>query len=243
MTDWARTYARQDYLTPGAAETVDMFARRARPDETMRVLDVAPGKGEAAISLAERFGCQAIGLDAYAEFVELARTRSRARAADGLVSFVRGDGQRLPFRAGAFDGAMCIGGPSIVGAEGCLGELARVVRPRGVVVVSDLVWRVGNHVVLGPEYGWLAEYDYRVSVDDWAVLMAACGLALEETVILGLDAWDAYHDPMLEVAAEARKAGDHAFADEVVKSVLPERLAAEQGVFEYAVFVMSRPDR
>jgi len=44
---------------------------------------------------------------------------------------------------------------------------------------------------------------------------------------------------MLEVAAEAREAGDHAFADEIVKGVLPERMAAEQGIFKYVVFVMS----
>jgi len=231
-------YARQDYLTPGAAETVDLFARRARPDTRMRVLDIAPGKGEAASSLAERFGCRVTAIDLHDVFARATKARAAKRRMSELVEVVRGDGGRLPFRDGSFDAATCIGGPSIVGEVECLAELARVVRPRGAIVVSDLAWRIGDEVELGPEWGWLADSP-RPSVADWTGLIERTELRLEETVVLGMDAWDAYHDPMLQVAEEARRAGDREFADEMVAGILPERRAAEQGIFEYVVFVMS----
>jgi hypothetical protein len=48
MPDYARIYARQEYLTPGAAETVEIIAETVKPTEGSILLDVACGKGEAA---------------------------------------------------------------------------------------------------------------------------------------------------------------------------------------------------
>ena len=45
MPDYSRIYARQEYLTPGAAETVEIIAETVQPTETSLLLDVACGKG------------------------------------------------------------------------------------------------------------------------------------------------------------------------------------------------------
>src|SRR5438093_630945 len=67
MPDYARIYTRQEYLTPGAAETVEIIAETVQPTEQSLLLDVACGKGEAAATLA---GMERISLDEYAGLIE-----------------------------------------------------------------------------------------------------------------------------------------------------------------------------
>lgn len=73
-----------------------------------------------------------VGVDISQRFIEL--------AAPGGGSFVRGDALRLPFGAESFDVALslCQGGFGLVRGDDAdvLVEMARVVRPGGVVCVS-----------------------------------------------------------------------------------------------------------
>src|SRR3972149_2849423 len=131
MPDYLRTYAKQEYLTPAAAETVELIAEAVRPDADALLLEVAAGKAEAACTLAGRFACP-----------------GPARA---LVPAPAARAPPLPLRGAACDAAYCIGAPSIVGLEPCLTEMARAVRPGGHVVVSDIVLRRKPGAGLGPE--------------------------------------------------------------------------------------------
>ena len=139
MNIFERTYAKQEYLTPGAAETVAIVAA-ALPADGARVLDVASGKGEAACSLAAD-GHDVVALDAFEPFHRYTQAKVRERGLDGRVSLVRGNGRLLPLPDDSFDGAYCIGAPSIVGLPDCPQELARITMAGGPVVVSDIVWR------------------------------------------------------------------------------------------------------
>jgi ubiquinone/menaquinone biosynthesis C-methylase UbiE len=93
-----------------------------------RILDVGCGTGHFAAFLAGR-GFRVAGVDA--ETAMLARARARAPA-------LRADARRLPFRAGAFDGALCVsvleyaGDPAAV-----LREARRVARERIAVLALD----------------------------------------------------------------------------------------------------------
>lgn len=103
----------------------------ARPVEGMRVLDLASGTGEPAISLAGRVGEQGhvTALDLSPELLEIAEKRAQAR---GLKNFStrQADAHSLPFPNDSFDlatsrfGVMFFRDP-----EGALRELRRVLRP------------------------------------------------------------------------------------------------------------------
>src|SRR6266545_6384541 len=69
VADCARIYARQEYLTPGASETVEIIAETVRPDEHSVLLDVACGKGEAAATLAGRFACRIAAVELNDSFI------------------------------------------------------------------------------------------------------------------------------------------------------------------------------
>src|SRR5579863_1081967 len=103
----------------------------ARPSAGMRVLDLASGTGEPAISLALGVGQQGhvTALDLSRELLEIAAERARAR---GLTNFASqpADAHSLPFAAESFDlatsrfGVMFFRDPQVA-----FGELLRVLRP------------------------------------------------------------------------------------------------------------------
>lgn len=239
MPDYFRIYARQEYLTPGAAETVEIIADTVRPAENTRLIDVACGKGEAAATLAGRFACRILAADIWDPFIHYAAAKFWFYNLRDLVSIVRADGKRLPVRDGAADAAYCIGAPSIVGLEPCLREMARAVKPGGSVIVSDIVWRTEPEAPLGPEWGWIAHSQPRLSLEGYASAIERAGLRVQRTHVHPRSAWDDYWRPMWEVAAEARASGeaeDAAFAAENGHLLDIERRAVD-AFLDYATFV------
>lgn len=100
-----------------------------------RVLDAGCGGGGTALSLAEESSF-AVGLDLEARF---AGSGTRLAAEKGIrnAAFVQGDGERLPFRDGAFD---LVFSHSVIehvaAAAGYLRECHRVLKPGGVLYLS-----------------------------------------------------------------------------------------------------------
>ena len=68
-----------------------------------RVLDVAAGRGTGAFFVAERFGCEVVGVDYSERNIDEAERDTKARGLSGRVSFQRGDAEQLPFPDGSFD--------------------------------------------------------------------------------------------------------------------------------------------
>jgi SAM-dependent methyltransferase len=237
MPDFARIYARQEYLTPGAAETVEIIAETVQPSERSILLDVACGKGEAAATLASRFACRIAAVELFEPFIHHTAAKAWFFNLRDLITVLRADGRRLPARDGVFDAAYCIGAPSIVGLEDCLRELARATRPGGHVIVSDVVWRTKPEVALGDEWRWLASME-PITADEYGAAIEAAGVRLERTQVHDRSAWEEYWRPMLAVANEAKTSqpADIAFADDIESDVALEKRAVEEYI-DYATFV------
>ena len=240
LPDYARIYARQEYLTPGAARTVGIIAERVRPDEGTLLLEMAAGKGEAAAHLTSEFACQVLAVEPHDPFVHISAAKFWHFNLRDLVTLVRAKGRRLPVRDESMDAAYCIGGPSIVGLEPALRELARVTKPGGWVIVSDIAWRTKPEKPLGPDWGWLAEATPTTAAE-YGAAIAGSGLTVEEVVTHPLEDWDEYWRPMLEVAAEAKSASatggaDIFFADEI-ESLIEIEQRGQREYLDYVTFV------
>ncbi|MGI8903354.1 MAG: ubiquinone/menaquinone biosynthesis methyltransferase [Solirubrobacteraceae bacterium] len=104
-----------------------------------RALDVATGTGDLAIELARRVGPggEVVGSD----FSEGMLERARAKGADAPapLRFEWGDAQALPYADAGFAAATVgFGARNFADLEAGLGEMARVVRPGGRVVVLEI---------------------------------------------------------------------------------------------------------
>jgi SAM-dependent methyltransferase len=101
-----------------------------QPKLGMRVLDLASGTGEPAISLAARVGAQGhvTALDLSAELLAIAEKRAQERGLDNF-STRQADAQALPFAGNSFDLATCRFGVMFFrDAVSALQELRRVLR-------------------------------------------------------------------------------------------------------------------
>jgi ubiquinone/menaquinone biosynthesis C-methylase UbiE len=101
-----------------------------------RILEIGCGTGAVSRTLARRFeGCEVVGIDPGALFIE--RARRRAEGIEGLL-FVVGDGRQLPFEDSSFDAVVCHTTLCHVPCpERVLAEALRVARPSGWLAVFD----------------------------------------------------------------------------------------------------------
>lgn len=140
-----------DALTPSQLSGVDEFhlggsmATAAllsdlQLSKEARVLDVGSGIGGAARQLAAESNRHVTGIDLTPDFVELAVELSVRTGLASQTSFEIGDATELAFGDNSFDAAtMFHVGMNIGDKEALFGELARVVRPGGVVAVYDIM--------------------------------------------------------------------------------------------------------
>ncbi|MGD0082096.1 MAG: class I SAM-dependent methyltransferase [Acidimicrobiales bacterium] len=160
-----------------------------------RVLDVATGPAGVALQLARRSDAQVVGVDLTRSMLWQGAENVVAAGLEHRVQLVLGRGEQLPFPDGAFDALTFtyllryVDDPATT-----LGELARVVKPGGVVasleflVPGNPIWRcawwcytrlilpVGGYLTGGEEWwkvgrflGPNIEDHYRRYPVDWTV--------------------------------------------------------------------------
>jgi len=126
----------------------DVMPREGAPGG--RTLDVACGVGNVAAAIAAR-GTATWGLEPSPEMLGLARWVHPETTA----AFVRGLAETLPFRSESFDRVICQGSlDHFVEPSDFMREAARVLRPRGCVVIAlanyeSLSCRVGRRLGRG----------------------------------------------------------------------------------------------
>jgi ubiquinone/menaquinone biosynthesis C-methylase UbiE len=125
----ARAFARSPvHLNP---ERLRRLVEFVAPRAGERVLDAACGPGIVTGALAAS-GMRAVGVDLTAEMIAEARASQ-----DGF--FVRGDGLRLPFGDRTFDVVVSRNSlHHMAGLDAVIGEMVRVLRPGGRLVVEDM---------------------------------------------------------------------------------------------------------
>ena len=100
-----------------------------------KVLDVACGSGNVALSAARRF-CDAVGVDFVPALIE--RARERAAAERLPATFEVGDAESLPFEDASFDVVLSIFGSMFApDQEKAAAELVRVCRPGGKIGLAS----------------------------------------------------------------------------------------------------------
>lgn len=129
-----------DSFHPGALPLTDRLMALMGLTSNHRVLDLAAGRGTSALHIAERIGCQVTGIDLSQANIDAARLAAAARGLEAKVTFLRADGEDLPFEDGAFDAVLCECAFCLFPDKSRASrEVARVLAPNGALGMSDLV--------------------------------------------------------------------------------------------------------
>lgn len=140
----------QQNFTDGAdAEYVELICPLAvsHLGGLARIADIGAGEGQMARTLVQA-GCEVVAVDP-----------SRRQTVEGLrrsggPAWLRGEATALPLRDGSFDGALsCLVIEHVADLEGAFAEAARVLRPRGVLVVM-----MNHPLVQTPHSGWIDDH-------------------------------------------------------------------------------------
>ena len=106
QSDFARLLLGESFH-PGGMKLTERLGTLLELGPTSRVLDVASGNGESAIFLAQRFGCEVVGIDFGAEAVVEASRRATAAGVAHLATFAQGDAEQIDYPDAAFHAVIC----------------------------------------------------------------------------------------------------------------------------------------
>lgn len=131
----------------------------------------------ATSEMARRFGARVIAADLSPLMVERASANVHAARTDERVTVKVADILDLPYPDGSFDVVIAEAVTMFVDRDRAAAELARVVKPGGQVLASELFWRrpptvLAREVSLGEMCPSL-EFD---TIEDWVRIYSASGL-------------------------------------------------------------------
>ena len=128
-------------IHPGGRTSTDALLTQAGIGADERVLDVGCGVGTTAIEIARRYGAAVTALDISPIMLERAEANVRAGDVGERVSVEQGDILALSYPDDSFDVVIAEAVTMFVDRERAAAELARVTRPGGRVLATELFWR------------------------------------------------------------------------------------------------------
>jgi ubiquinone/menaquinone biosynthesis C-methylase UbiE len=119
------------------------IAAELEPLPGKEVLVLCSGAGEVVLWLGRRMerNGRVVGLDLSEELLELSRGKARAAGLEGIVQFQKAELHRIPFPDGTLDALVSefILYPAPLITQIGQPEMARVLKPGGVMVLTDVI--------------------------------------------------------------------------------------------------------
>ena len=178
-SDWARLLLGESFH-PGGLALTERLGTLLNLGPGKRVLDLAAGQGSSAIFLAQRFGCEVIGVEYGGDLVcAAARAAEEALVAD-RVRFEQGDAEHLAFADGQFDAVICECAFCIFPHKrAAAGEFARVLQPGGSIGLTDLTRSGEVPLELQGLLAWIACIADALGVDEYVHYLEDADLTVE----------------------------------------------------------------
>jgi SAM-dependent methyltransferase len=214
------THREHVVCNPTSEEKLTRLVELLRLPTDAQVVDIACGKGEFLIRLAEVYGARGVGIDISPFFVADAQRRLETRASAAGITFTQMNGADFrPDEPQKFDLASCIGASWIFGGHAdTLETLIRMVKPGGWVIVGEPYWlQEPSEDYL--EASGVAREDFGSHFSN-AEAGERRGLDLVYAIVSSNDDWDTYEGLQWYATAEyARTNPDDPDLAEVVERV------------------------
>lgn len=132
-----------DFLNHALSLNIDKIWRKRlikslKKYRPKKILDVATGTGDLALAALILDPVLVTGVDIAAGMLEVGRKKIEARGESLRIKLVEGDSENLPFETGEFDAVtVAFGVRNFEDTQKGLSEMARVLRPGGVVAILE----------------------------------------------------------------------------------------------------------
>jgi SAM-dependent methyltransferase len=218
------THREHIFCNPMSVEKFEELIALLRLEPGAHVLDIAMGKGEFIIRMAERYEIKGTGIDLSPYFVSDAEEKYKERVPDAHLTFLEMDGANYrPDKPESFDLVACIGASWIYGGhKETLKTLKAMAAPGSWVVVGEPYWRqepaAAYLEAIGQERSSFGMHCENAEAGQ------TLGLELVYTMASNPDDWDRYEGLQWYAATEwADMHPDDPDAGEVLKRVGEDR--------------------
>jgi len=186
-----------DSFHPGGLKLTERLGQLLGLSGRSRVLDVASGAGASALFLAERFGCEVIGLDYSKQSVEQANREAAHRDLSARVRFQQADAESLPFPDASFDAVVCECAFCTFPEKARVArEFARILCPGALAGISDLTRGPSLPKGLDGLLAWVACIADAQPVEGYIGFLGSAGLSPETT--------EPHNEALLEMVRQAQ---------------------------------------
>ena len=238
------THREHVFCNPMSADKFEKLIALLRLEPKDRVLEIATGKGEFIIRLAEQYGIEGIGIDLSPYCISDAKKKHQQRIPNAQLSFMEMDGADYDSKArGDFNLVACIGASWIYGGHReTLTALNEMAAPGSWVIVGEPYWQrepTAKHLeAIGEKRSAYGTHYENMKVGQ------ELGLKLVYTLVSNQDDWDRYEGLQWYAANEwASKNPDDADVEEVMKRVSENRenyLRWGRETFGWAIYLFKK---
>ena len=237
MAGFMEVFANLDWWGPGTAEAT----RRALslvPFAPETILEIGCGPGMATMTLTKATAARITATDTAKVALDKLKARIAARGLNDRIEVQNVDMAAIQAPEHPWDVIWSEGSAYILGVEKALSNWLALLRPGGVLVFSDMVWRIDKPDDEVRAF-WAAEYPTMATPTTRVVQARRAGYRVLGHFDMGREAMDTYYRPLaarLE-ALEPDLAGSRVLDD------LRREIAVNQagrGQFSYEMFVLER---
>jgi SAM-dependent methyltransferase len=220
------THREHVICNPTSEEKLKRLVELLRLPTNAHVVDIACGKGEFLIRLAEAYDVRGMGIDISPFYITEAEKRLKARASGAGITFTQMNGSHFkPDEEHSLDLASCIGASWVFGGHAkTLEALISMVKPGAWVIVGEPYWRQDPSreylEAIGCAKEDIGSHSSNAEAGD------RLGTELVHTIVSSKDDWDRYEGLQWFSAAEyASTHPDDPDLAEVIERVNKEKAA------------------
>jgi len=186
------THSEHIICNPTSEEKMNRLVDLLRLPVHARVVDIACGKGEFLIRLAEVYGAHGTGIDISPFYIDQAKRNHKARLSNADITFIQMNGADFkPDEPYSLDLVSCIGASWVFGGHvHTLEALIKMVKPGGWVIVGEPFWQQEPSLDLLEAYS-MGKEDIGSHFSN-AEAGKRLGMELVQTIVSSKDDWDLY---------------------------------------------------